>query len=272
MLLAIDIGSTNITLGLLSSGALVHTFRLQSRREQTSDEYALALAQLFELEGVARQIGAAVIASVVPSLTAPLASAVRRAFGREALIVDGDTDIGLRITVDRPGQVGVDRLVNAAALRHWLLEASGLAPGEGADTGVGAIGVDLGTATTLDCLSPRGEFVGGVIVPGLRVGLDALLARTARLPAVPLVAPARTLGKNTIECLQSGVVFGYAALIDGLVGRLKAELGFECRVVATGGLADVVAQHATSIERVDPDLTLRGLWLIYERNARRALP
>jgi type III pantothenate kinase len=201
-------------------------------------------------------------------LTAPLASAVRRAFGREALIVDASTDVGLRVSVDRPGEVGVDRLVNTAALRHWLLQASGVAAGEDPDTGAGAIGVDLGTATTLDCVSPRGEFVGGVIVPGLRVGLDALLARTARLPSVALVPPPRTLGKNTIECLQSGVVYGYAALIDGLVGRLKAELGFECRVVATGGLADVVAPHATSIERVEPDLTLRGLWLIYERNRR----
>jgi type III pantothenate kinase len=138
--------------------------------------------------------------------------------------------------------------------------------GAGALLDAGAIVVDLGTATTLDCVSPSGEFVGGVIVPGMRVSFDALVAGTAQLRDVELVAPPRVLGRNTVECLQSGVVYGYASLVDGLVARLRAELPFACRVLATGGLAPVIAPHASSIERVDPDLTLRGLYGIHRRN------
>jgi type III pantothenate kinase len=268
MLLGIDIGNSNVTLGLFSEGAQIHTFRLQSRREQTSDEYAMALAQLLELHRLQRaEVTQAVIAGVVPQLVSVLARAVRTAFGCEALVVDSTTDFGLVLAVDRPREVGVDRLVNVFAARQLALGAVGLDPSAaGVVLDAGAIVIDLGTATTLDCVSPSGEFVGGVIVPGMRVSFDALVAGTAQLRDVELVAPPRVLGRNTVECLQSGVVYGYASLVDGLVARLRAELPFACRVLATGGLAQVIAPHATSIERVDPDLTLRGLYWIHRRN------
>lgn len=268
MLLGIDIGNSNVTLGLFSEGELLHTFRLQSRREQTSDEYAIALVALLELPRLARaDVTHAVIASVVPQLSAVFARAVRAAFGCEALVVGATTDLGLVLAVERPREVGVDRVVNVFAARQLALREAGLDPNA---TGVvleaGAIVIDLGTATTLDCVSPSGEFVGGVIVAGMRVSFDALVARTAQLRDVELVAPARVLGRNTVECLQSGVVYGYASLVDGLVARLRAELPFTCRVLATGGLAPVIAPHASSIERVDPELTLRGLYWIHRRN------
>ncbi|HTV18770.1 MAG TPA: type III pantothenate kinase [Polyangiaceae bacterium] len=271
MLLCIDIGNSNITLGLFSDGALLHTFRLQSRREQTSDEYAILLGRLLELHALAKSsVSHAIIASVVPALNAPLARAVERAFGCRALIVDSSTDTGIAIGVDKPREVGIDRIVNVAAARQQALLDAGLSPGASAELGAGAIVIDLGTATTLDCVSPAGEFVGGVIVPGMRVSFDALVGRTAQLRDVELVAPSRVLGTNTVHCLQSGIVYGYASLIDGLVAKLRAELPFTCRVLATGGLAHVITPHATSIERIDPDLTLRGLCFIHQRASARA--
>lgn len=268
MLLGIDIGNTNLTLGLFAGSALLYTFRLQSRREQTSDEYAMALQRLLELEGLARsEVRHAIIASVVPALTPVLAQALRRAFGLDALIVGPSTDVGVALAVERPHEVGVDRIVNVAAARHAaLLAAGGPSAGPRQLLEAGAIVVDLGTATTLDCLSPSGEFLGGVIVPGMRVSLEALIARAPKLPDVELVAPARVLGQNTVQCLQSGIIHGYASLVDGLVAKLGAELPFEYRVLATGGLASTLLPYTTRIERVDVDLTLRGLWVIHERN------
>jgi type III pantothenate kinase len=270
MLVAIDVGNSNITLGVFSGAALVHTFRLQSRREQTADEYAIALAQLMGLAGVARaDVKRAIIGSVVPRLTPLLVRAISRAWQCEALVVTAGTDAGVTLAVDRPAEVGVDRIINVAALREQALADAGLDGADArADVGVGAIAVDLGTATTLDALSPRGELLGGVIVPGMRVSFEALVARAPRLPDVELTAPPRVLGKTTVECLQSGIVYGYASLIDGLVSKLKAELPFECRVVATGGLAAALAAHATSLQTIDPDLTLRGLYFI-DRRAQR---
>ncbi len=268
MLLGIDVGNTNLTLGLFAGSALAHTFRLQSRRERTSDEYAMALLGLLDLHALSRsEVTHAVIASVVPALTPVLADAARRAFGVEALIVGPGTDVGVAIAVERPEEVGVDRIVNVAAARHAALLAAGRAgasPREVLDAG--AIVVDLGTATTLDCLSPAGEFLGGVIVPGMRVSFEALIARAPKLPDVALVAPARVLGQNTVQCLQSGIVHGYASLVDGLVAKLGAELPFAYRVLATGGLATTLLPYMTRVERVDVELTLRGLYVIHERN------
>lgn len=264
MLLAVDIGNSQVTLGVFAEDDLLGTFRLQSRREQTADEYAIALAQLFELSGWRRaELRGAIAASVVPQLTSVLGAAVERAFGCVTRVVTPALDLGLTLGVDRPSEVGVDRLVNVAAAREWLrqrAEAPGALPG--------AIVVDLGTATTFDVVSPSGEFLGGVIVAGMRTSFDSLIARTARLPEVELVAPARVLGKNTADCLRSGSVYGYASLVDGMVARLRAELAFDCRVLATGGLAEVVAPHASCIEAVERDLTLRGLLWI-ERRCRR---
>lgn len=262
MLLAIDLGNTNIKLGLFSGGVLARNFRLASSRERTADEYAVLLRQLLTLRDAPPDaLQHAVIASVVPALTLVLKDAVQLAFGCEALIVSADLALGISLSVDRPHELGVDRIVNAVAARELALRPAGES-----NLSRGCIVIDLGTATKLDCLSPTGEFLGGVIAPGLRVSLDALITAGAKLPPVELVAPARVLGKNTIQCLQSGIVYGYASLVDGLVSRLRAELSWPCDIVATGGLATVVAQHTECMTDVHPDLTLRGLWLIHARN------
>lgn len=266
MLLAIDLGNTNVTLGVFSDGVLLGTFRIESRRERTADEYAVLLRHLLAMgDALPDAIQHAVIASVVPALTHVLADAVQRAFGCGALIVGSELPLGITLSVDRPHELGADRIVNAVAARELALSAAGQSDWASV-LSRGSIVIDLGTATKLDCLSPSGELLGGVIAPGLRVSFDALITRGAKLPPVELVAPARVLGKNTIQCLQSGIVHGYASLVDGLVDRLRAELSFPCDVVATGGLATVVAKHAQRVTSVDPYLTLRGLWLIHARS------
>jgi len=267
MLLAIDIGSTNITLGVFSDRELLHAFRLEARRDQTSDEYALALAGLMRLEQRRRaDIESAVLVSVVPRLTPVLLGAARRAFGCVPVVIGPRTDLGLVLAVDRPEEVGPDRLVNVAAVRQRALEEAGLSgAGRGHVLSSGTIVVDLGTATTLDCVSPSGEFLGGVIAPGLRASLQGLIGRTAKLPEVELSAPPTALGKNTIDCLRSGLVYGHASAIDGLIERLRSELPFASRVLATGGFARVVAPYTKNLDSVDPDLTLRGLELIHRR-------
>lgn len=267
MLLAIDLGNTNITLGVFSADTLTGTFRLTSRHERTVDEYAVLLRQVLMTRGVTTNaIQTAVIASVVPSLTDVLKDAVRLAFGCDALVVGMDLALGVTLLIERPHELGADRIVNAVAARELALRTAGESDW-GAVLGRGSIVLDLGTATKLDCLSPAGEFLGGVIAPGLRVSLDALVARGAKLPPVELVAPPRVVGKNTLQCLQSGIVYGHASLVDGLVSRLRDELSFPCDVVATGGFATVVAQHTHCMTSVEPDLTLRGLRLIHSRNA-----
>jgi len=196
----------------------------------------------------------------VPRLTSVWVAALERALDCEALVVNPSLDLGLSLALPDPEQIGADRLVNAVAA--WALLGPVGAPRER-----GIIAIDLGTATTFDCVSPRAEFLGGVIVPGVQVSLDGLIARAARLRRVELVAPEHVVGRTTTECLQSGVVLGYASLVDGLVNRLRRELPFACEVVATGGLASVIAPHTESPLRVVPDLTLQGLRILYARNA-----
>jgi type III pantothenate kinase len=198
------------------------------------------------------RIDAAIIASVVPPLTELLVNAIRTAYAREPLIVGPGLKTGMPILYENPREIGADRIVNAVAAYERARQA--------------VIVVDFGTATTFDCISNAGEYLGGVIVPGILVSLDGLFARAAKLSHVELAAPPRALGRNTAHALQSGVVFGYASLVDGLVRRLRAEMGCDCRAFATGGLAPLVTKHAETIEAVDLDLTLQGLQLLYERN------
>lgn len=265
MLLAIDIGNSNVTFGVFAGAELLRTFRAESRRERTGDECGALLAQLVSLYELRGPWDGVVIESVVPALTPIWERAARLVCGCDALVVHAGLDLGLDIHVERPEQVGVDRLVNVAAARaRWL-------PESGARDAIptlerGSIVVDLGTATTFDCVSPRGEFLGGIIAPGISSSLHGLIARAAQLRAVELAAPAQALGKNTTECLQAGLIFGHAALIDGLLERLMGELPFECDVLGTGGLAPVVAPHTRLLGSVDPELTLRGLRWIYARN------
>jgi type III pantothenate kinase len=255
VLLAIDLGNTNITLGLFEGERLLHTFRVETVHARTADEYAIVLRQMFLFSEVdLKKITAAVMASVVPPLTDVLTDATRQAFACVPLIIGPGTKTGISVRYENPYEVGADRVVNAAAAFDKVKG--------------GAIVVDFGTATTFDCISPKGEYLGGVIAPGIRVSLEALLGRAAKLRPVEIAAPPSVLGRNSAHSMQSGIIHGYASLVDGLVTKLKAELGFPCAVLATGGLAPLIAQHTQSIESVDPELTLVGLRLIYQRNKK----
>ena len=256
MLLVADVGNTNVTVGLFEGENLAHTFRIGSLHDRTEDECGALLYQLVNMRGIGLDtISAAIIASVVPPLTDVMCHAIRRTFAREPLVVGGPgMKTGISVLYDNPRDVGADRIVNAVA-----------AFDEGA--GIGVIVVDFGTATTLDCVSPNAEYLGGVIVPGVEVSLGALLGRAAKLGPVELAAPPRVVGRNTPHAIQSGIVNGYASLVDGLLEKMRAELDFECRVIATGGLAGLIAPFARSLTEVDPNLTLRGLRLLYERNS-----
>ena len=253
MLLAIDISNTHTVLGLYREATLVHDFRIESQKGRTADELLVLLTSLLELRGVSRsEVDASVLASVVPALTEPMASACTHAFGKAPLEVGPGTKTGMPILYETPREVGADRIVN------------GLAAFERAKGGV--IVVDFGTATTFDCISPKGEYLGGVIAPGIQIGAEALFTRAARLSRVPIALPARTIGTSTEACMQSGIVLGYVGLVDGLVSRIQEELGFPCRVYATGSLASPVAENCSRIEEVLPYLTLEGLRILYTRN------
>jgi type III pantothenate kinase len=253
MLLVIDVGNTNISFGVFDGQTLLHHVRCESARSRTADEYAVLVRQMLALRGVdVSRIDSAIIASVVPPLTDTIVELVRRAFGLEALVVGPGIKTGMSILYENPREVGADRIVNAVAAFEW---AKG-----------GVIVVDFGTATTFDCVTPKGEYLGGVITPGVQISAEALFSRAARLHRVELALPPKVVGRNPVHSMQSGIVYGYAGLVDGLCARLKRELAYPCRAVATGGLARLIAPQTESIELVDDNLTLTGLRLIFERN------
>jgi type III pantothenate kinase len=271
MLLVIDVGNTNISFGVFAdptvaydapppSGrtqhaprALLHHVRCESARSRTADEYAVLVRQMLALRGVdASRIDAAIIASVVPPLTDTMVDLVRTAFACDALVVGPGIKTGMAILYENPREVGADRIVNAVAAYEW---AKG-----------GVIVVDFGTATTFDCVTPKGEYLGGVITPGVQISAEALFSRAARLHRVEIALPPKVVGRNPVHSMQSGIVYGYAGLVDGLAARLKKELSYPCRVIATGGLARLISPQTEAIEAIDDDLTLTGLRFIYERN------
>lgn len=256
MLLVVDIGNTNITLGLVAGGALVATRRGGTQRATTSDELELLLAGLLGLDGrFLDAVTGIAVASVVPAQTAMIESvAARRSIG--VLVATAGT-VPLAIRVDRPGEVGPDRLVNALAAQRLY--------------GTPAVVVDFGTATTFDCVGPDGAYVGGAIAPGLELGLEALAARTARLPRIELRTPDRAIGRDTVSAMQSGTVFGYQALATGLLARMRAELAEQAGVapetvhtILTGGLSAAPwARAIEGVDVIDPDLTLKGLAILH---------
>jgi type III pantothenate kinase len=253
LLCVADVGNTHTVVGVYDGETLVQTWRLRTDRERTTDEWGLNLGALFGMRGV--DMGAVTgvaIASVVPPALHSLRRASQRYFRAEPLVVGPGIKTGLPIRYDNPREVGADRVVNAVAAYARFRRA--------------CIVVDFGTATTFDCISPKGEYLGGAIAPGLQISLDALVSRAAKLPRVEIGTPAQAIGRNTEEAMQSGILYGYAALTDGLVRRLADEIGGEVAVVATGGLAGTVAAHTATLETVVPDLTLEGLRLIWLRN------
>jgi type III pantothenate kinase len=254
MLLAIDVGNTNIVYGLFEGDRLLHQFRVESARGRTADEYAVQLRALLEMHSVrSGGVDAAILACVVPSLNEPMMELVRRAFGREAMVVGPGIRTGMAILIENPREVGADRIADAVA---------GYDKAKG-----GVIVVDFGTSTNFDCVTPKGEYLGGVLAPGLQISADALFARAAKLPRVEIAKPPKVVGKNTVHAMQSGIVYGYVGLVDGIVERLKAELGYPCAVIATGGLARLIAPLARAIDEVDDVLTLVGLRILHERNS-----
>jgi len=253
MLLTIDVGNTNTVLGIFEGTTLRAHWRLTTRREQTPDEYGILVRSLFAASDLEPSgVDAVALASVVPPLTPVLVDLSRQYLGRAPLVVGPGVKTGMPILYEPPGDVGADRIVNGvAAFAAW---------------GGPVIVVDFGTATTFDVITRRGEYAGGVICPGIGISADALFQRAARLPRVDVRHPGKVVGRSTVTSMQSGLYFGYAAMCEGLVAMIRAEIGEPARVVATGGLAETLASDIPSIEAVDPVLTLTGLRLIWERN------
>ncbi len=251
MMLALDIGNTNITLGVFDGEQLAATWRLSTDRSKMPDEYSVMLTQLLSLRGMsATDIDAAALCSVVPPLTPMFVELCRQYFNVEPLVVAAGTRTGIRILYDNPRDVGADRIVDAAAAMKLY--------------GGPVIVVDMGTATVFDAVTADGDYLGGAIAPGMTIAHDALFSNTSQLRRVELLAPETPIGKNTIHAIQSGIVLGYAELVRGMVARFDRELGGGAKVVATGGMAHVIEKEAGVFDDVNPDLTLTGLRLIHE--------
>ena len=258
MLLAIDVGNTNIVLGVFDGDRLTHSWRLQTLRERTADELGILVSQLFGQSGLEQdRIRGIILSSVVPPLTGTIQEMAERYFGQTPMTVDPATNTGMPILYLPPSDVGADRVVNAVAAYETFGRADR----------VPIIAVDFGTATTFDVISAAGEYIGGVICPGIGISADALFQRAARLPRVDVRKPPSIIGQTTVTSMQAGLFFGYVSMVDGIVTRIRAELpsGDRAICIATGGMAGVLANETTTIQRVEPDLTLQGLRLIWER-------
>ena len=253
MLLCIDVGNTNIVMGLYDKETLVAHWRISTSHERMPDEYGSLLLTFLAQRGIPREgLSGAILASVVPPLTDTFAEMLADHLSLQPLIVGSGIKTGVAIRYDNPREVGADRVVNAAAGYRLY--------------GGPACIIDFGTGTTFDAISAKGEYLGGAIAPGIRVAAEALFTRTAKLPRIDLQRPAKAIGTNTVDSMRSGILFGYVGLVEGMVVRFRRELGAEMRVIGTGGLATIIARETSVIEEVDPWLTLKGLRFIHELN------
>jgi type III pantothenate kinase len=256
MLLVIDVGNTNTVLGLFEGDRLMHDWRIRTEIDHTIDEYGVLISNLYQSSRMhakeIKSVGAIIISCVVPPMLNILEPLCLKYFKIKPMIVGPGIKTGMPIFYDNPKEVGADRIVNAVAAYDKYRRES--------------IIVDFGTATTFDYVSPKGEYMGGCIAPGIVISSEALFARASKLPRVEFSKPKTVVTKDTVSAIQAGIMFGYAGLVDGIVGRMKAEVKTKPLVIATGGLASIVAKEAKSIDKIEEMLTLEGLRLIYELN------
>lgn len=253
MLLALDVGNTNIGLGAFEGDHLIADWRIRTDRDRTTDEHGILFAQLLQSRGLdPRSVSGFALSNVVPTMNDTLVNVARRYFQSEPFVVGPQTDFGLTVHYRPVSDVGADRLCNAVAAK--------------ARYGGPAVVVDFGTSTNFDVIAENGDYLGGAIAPGIGISTDALFRQAARLYRVELVAPRQAVGQTTIEAMQSGIVFGFAGQVDAIVKRIRREIGEQARVIATGGLAELIHRESETIERVDQMLTLEGLRLLWERD------
>lgn len=259
MLLAVDVGNSHTVLGFFEGDQLRHRFRLATDPRRTEDEYAVGVRQLLMECGLDwSHLSSAVLASVVPPLTGIWQTMLAKKIGDLPVIVGPGTKTGMAIRYETPRDVGADRIANGVAGFERYRGSSSLASG--------VIVVDFGTATTFDVISPRSEYIGGAIAPGMVISAEALVQRASKLPRVELVLPSSPIGRTPSTSMQAGILYGYVGLVDGLNERIRASVDFPVQIVATGGVAPVIAAHTSTIDDVDDDLTLKGLKIIFERN------
>jgi len=253
MLLAIDIGNTNTVLGLYHKDKLIHHWRLETKKERTADEWGVFLKELFQFESKKlEEISGVAISCVVPQMQRAISEMCRKYIKKEPVIIGPQIKIDMPISTDNPREVGADRIVNAVAAFHRYK--------------TDLIIVDFGTATTFDYVSNEGEYEGGLIVPGVGISLDALCRHGAQLPRVEIARPKHVIGKNTVECMQAGIYFGYAGLVDSVIEKMEAEIGRKAKVIGTGGLASLIAAESKRLTEIDEFITLEGLKMIFEWN------